>query len=88
MNQSKFSTSKALLKHEQGKRITLDDLSYDLKNDDVPGHGNGWIALTLATKDQVSKLVDRGRVDEDWYPRFQDVQEEIRILAHQAAKEN
>ena len=87
MNQSKFSTSKALHKYEQGKRVTLNDLAYDLNNDDEPGHGYGWIALTLASEDQVSKLVDRGRVDEAWYPRFQDVQEETRILAHQAASE-
>jgi len=77
MSQIKYAgLSKSLHKAEQGKRVTLDDLAYDLNNDETYGYGTS--ALYVADQDQIEKLVDRGRVDQVWLPRFYDVKEDKR----------
>jgi len=77
MSQFKYEgLSKSLHKAEQGKRVTLDDLAYDLNNDKTYGYGTS--ALWVADQDQIDKLVDSDRVDEAWAQRFYNVQEELR----------
>lgn len=60
-------------KVEAGKKITLDDIKTDLNN-------GQWDALYYATEEQISTLIDRGDICEDFFSRHQDYQEEMRVM--------
>ncbi len=64
----------------EGKKATLDSIAIDLTNGD-------WNALYYATEDQISKLIDSGRICEDFFSRHQDYQEEMRVMINQAMAE-
>jgi hypothetical protein len=65
---------------EQKKPITLEAIAFDLNNDN-------WDALYFATEEQISKLINSGKIDEDFDSRHQDYQEEMRCLRAEAAAE-
>lgn len=65
---------------EDSQTITLDAIESDLNND-------CWYALYFATEEQISTLIDAGRISEDFFSRHQDYQEEMRILRAEAARE-
>lgn len=60
-------------KIEAGKKITLDDIKTDLNN-------GQWDALYYATEEQISTLIDRGDIEEDFFSRHQNYQEEMRVM--------
>lgn len=60
-------------KIEAGKKITLDDIKTDLNN-------GLWDALYYATEEQISTLIGRGDIDEDFFSRHQNYQEEMRVM--------
>ena len=64
----------------EGKKATLDSIATDLTNGD-------WDALYYATEEQISKLIDSGRICEDFLSRHQDYQEEMRVLMNQVMAE-
>jgi hypothetical protein len=65
---------------ENSKPVTLDAIESDLNN-------NCWDALYFATEEQISSLIDSGKIDEDFYSRHQDYQEEMRCLRAEAQAE-
>jgi hypothetical protein len=65
---------------EQSKPVTLDAISSDLNND-------CWDALYFATEKQISSLIDSGMINEDFFSRHQDYQEEMRCLKSEAQSE-
>lgn len=65
---------------DNGQPVTLDAIAADLNNGD-------WDALYYATEVQISKLIDAGRISEDFFSRHQDYQEEMRVLMNQAMAE-
>ena len=58
---------------EQGRKVTLKAIEADLKAD-------WWDALYYASYDQISKLVNQGRIDGDFLPRHDNYQEEMRYM--------
>ena len=54
-------------------RITLADIESDLNT------GN-WDALYFVTEKQIDRLIETGRIDEDFSSRHQDYAEEMRCL--------
>ena len=65
---------------ENGQPVTLDAIATDL-------NGGQWDALYYATEAQIVALIDAGRICEDFVPRHQDYQEEMRVLMNQAITE-
>jgi hypothetical protein len=65
---------------ENGQPVTLDAIATDL-------NGGQWDALYYATEAQIVALIDAGRICEDFVPRHQDYQEEMRVLMNQAVAE-
>ena len=65
---------------EKGQSVTLESIEADIKND-------CWNALYYATEEQISKLIDQGRISEDFFSRHQDYQEEMRCLHAEALSE-
>lgn len=69
------SETKSLVEEqvENGKSITLDAIATDLNNDlDIP--------LYLASEVQIDNLIQQGRIDEDFSSRYQNAQEELRVM--------
>ena len=64
----------------EGKKATLHSIATDLTNGD-------WDALYYATEEQIIKLIDSGRICEDFVSRHQDYQEEMRVMMNQVMKE-
>ena len=64
----------------EGKKATLESIATDLNN-------GAWDALYYATEEQVSNLIDSGRICEDFFSRHQDYQEEMRVMMNQAMAE-
>lgn len=60
--------------------ITLDAIAADLNSGE-------WDALYYATEDQITALIDAGRICEDFFSRHQDYQEEMRVMMNQAMAE-
>ncbi len=58
---------------ESGKKVTLSAIESDLNT------GN-WNALYFASEPQIDKLIESGKIDEDFSCRYQDYQEELRIM--------
>jgi len=46
-----------------------------------------WDALYYATEEQVARLIDSGRISEDFFSRHQDYQEEMRVVMNQTLAE-
>lgn len=65
---------------EQRQPITLEAIEYDLL-------GGDWDALYHAEETQIGQLIDEARIDEDFYSRWQDYQEEMRCLRAEAEQE-
>tara|TARA_R110002126_G_C10243277_1_gene481272 strand:- start:459 stop:668 length:210 start_codon:yes stop_codon:yes gene_type:complete len=61
---------------EQGRKVTLKAIEADLKAD-------WWDALYYASYDQISNLVNQGRIDEDFVSRHYNYQEEMRAMLAQ-----
>ena len=72
--------SKTEQRINEGKKVTLEVIETDLNS------GN-WDALYYATEEQISKLIDSGRICEDFFSRHQDYQEEMRQLMNQVMAE-
>lgn len=64
----------------EGKKATLDSIAIDLTN------GN-WDALYYATEEQIIKLIDSGRICEDFFSRHQYYQEEMYVMMNQVMAE-
>ncbi|URC15141.1 hypothetical protein GD1_17 [Paraglaciecola Antarctic GD virus 1] len=58
---------------EKRKKVTKKAILQDLLAGD-------WDALYFATEEQISSLIDSGKIDEDFSSRHQDYQEEMRVL--------
>lgn len=58
---------------EAGKEPTLESIETDLNNDE-------WDALYYASEEQINKLIDQGRIDEDFFSRHDNYQEELRCM--------
>lgn len=58
---------------DNGHAIQLGDIEADLNS------GN-WDALYFATESQISKLIEAGRIDEDFASRHQEYREEMRCM--------
>ena len=65
---------------ENGQPITLDAIATDLNS-------GQWDALYYATEAQIVALIDAGRICEDFVPRHQDYQEEMRVMMNQVITE-
>jgi hypothetical protein len=65
--------SRVTQKAEKNQKPTQADIAFDLNNGD-------WDALYFATDNQISALIDRGLIEEDFFSRHQDYQEEMRIM--------
>jgi hypothetical protein len=70
MTQTKLKTENKI---DAGKKITLSDIADDLN----AGHHD---ALYYATEQQMQKLVDAKRIDEDLWWRHGDYQEEMACM--------
>ena len=64
----------------EGQKATLQSIATDLNNGD-------WDALYYATEEQIKSLIDSGRISEDFYSRYDDYQEEMRVMMNQAMAE-
>lgn len=64
----------------EGKKVTLNSIATDLANGD-------WDALYYATEEQIRKLIDSGRICEDFLSRHQDYQEEMRVMMNEVMAE-
>ena len=60
-------------KIEAGQEFTSDDVATDLNS------GN-WDALYFAKERMILDLIEANRIDEDFYSRHQEYQEEMRIM--------
>lgn len=65
---------------ESGKPVTLNVIAEDL-------NAGEWSALYYATEEQISALIDAGRISEDFFSRHQDYQEEMRVMMNQVMAE-
>jgi hypothetical protein len=63
-----------------GHKITANDILQDIK----AGYDD---ALYFATEEQVSKLIDAGKISEDYFSHWQSAQEEMAHLKHDAEQE-
>jgi len=72
--------SKTEQRISEGKKVTLEAIETDLNNGD-------WDALYYATEEQVTSLIDSGRISEDFFSRHQDYQEEMRVMMNQVMAE-
>lgn len=61
---------------EVGKKITLSAIESDLNSDN-------WDALYYASETQIRKLIESGKIDEDFFTRHQNYQEEMRVLMNE-----
>lgn len=66
--------SRVTSKIENGFKPTMVDIAIDLNNGD-------WDALYFATEKQINKLIDDGKISEDFSSRYEDYQEEMRCMA-------
>ncbi len=64
----------------EGKKATQESIATDLNNGD-------WDALYYATEDQVTRLIDSGRISEDFFSRHQDYQEEMSMMMNEVMAE-
>jgi hypothetical protein len=60
-------------KIESGLKPTMNDIAIDLNSGD-------WDALYFATEKQINKLIDEGKISEDFSSRYEDYQEEMRCM--------
>jgi len=61
---------------ESGKKVTLSAIESDLNT-------SNWNALYFATDCQINKLIESGKIDEDFFCRYQDYQEEMRVMMNE-----
>ena len=61
--------------------LTLNKIVHDLTV------AHNWECLYLASEEQICKLIDQGKIDEDFFSRHQDYQEEMRCMMNGAAAE-
>lgn len=60
----------------QDKPVTLDAITEALSV-------HHWDVLYYATEKQIGSLIEQGKIDEDFSPRWEDYQEELRCLRHE-----
>lgn len=65
---------------ENTQPVTLDAIAADL-------NGGEWDALYYATEEQIVALIDAGRICEDFFSRYQEYQEEMRVMMNQVMAE-
>lgn len=58
---------------EEGLKPTLASILNDIKNDD-------WSCLYFASDIQIGKLINSGKICEDFFSRHQNYQEEMRCM--------
>tara|TARA_Y100001936_G_C16054295_1_gene659910 strand:+ start:1688 stop:1927 length:240 start_codon:yes stop_codon:yes gene_type:complete len=75
-----MTTSLVSQQVENGQKVTLEAIETDLNNDQ-------WDALYFASEEQISKLISEGRICEDFSFRYENYQEELRVIRANAAEE-
>ncbi len=75
---SQVSTTERI---EAGLKPTLMSIEYDLNESD------DWECLYFASEEQIDKLINQGRIDEDFGSRHQNYQEELRCMLNEASVE-
>ena len=64
----------------RGKKMNIKEIAAKLNNGD-------WEPLYFATEKQIDTLIEQGQIDEDFYCRHQDYQEEMGCMMGDALEE-